>query len=138
MLLSFSVNSQTHLYFVMENIKEAVTLLGKNYDIEEIFSIESKVNQNTKIVTDIQAIRNAVCHGSFNIEFNTEKCEYVIDFKSILSGYSFDRKYTGQELLYLYSDYDNLRNILELLIWIAFLKATLKLFFVTSNSALVV
>jgi hypothetical protein len=56
MLLSFVVNSQSHLYFVMENIKKAVSVLNKHYDIEEIFSIESKVSQNTEIVTDIQSL----------------------------------------------------------------------------------
>jgi hypothetical protein len=36
-LLSFIVNSQYHLYFVMENIEKAISVLNKNYDIEEIF-----------------------------------------------------------------------------------------------------
>lgn len=130
MLLSFSENSQTHLYFVMENLKAAVDILGKNYDIEDIFSIESPVNQNTERVTDIQAIRNAASHGAFNIKFNIERGEYEIDFQSVLSGFAFNRKYTGRQLLDLYSDYDNLRNFQELLIRIALLKAELKVFFI--------
>ena len=129
MLLSFVVNSHSHLYFAMENIKKATNFLNKNYDIEDIFSIESKVIQNTEIVTDIQAIRNAVSHGSFNLEFSRTENEYIVDFQSALLGYSFNRKYTGSQLFILYSDYDKLRNIQELLIRIAFLKATLKLFF---------
>jgi hypothetical protein len=40
----------------MENIKKAANILNKDYDIEDIFSIESKVIQNTEIVTDIQAV----------------------------------------------------------------------------------
>jgi hypothetical protein len=116
----------------MENIKESCTILGKSYDIEDIFSIESSVMQNTKPVTDIQAIRNSVCHGSFDIEYDKEKREYIIDFQGTLSGYSFSRKYTGNRLLELYSDYDNLRNFQELLIRITLLKATLRVFFSTS------
>jgi hypothetical protein len=129
MLLSFVVNSHSHLYFTMENIKTAANILNKNYDIEEIFSIESKVIQNTEIVTDIQAIRNAVSHGSFNLEFRKTENEYIVDFQSVLLGYGFNRKYTGSQLILLYADYDKLRNFQELLIRIAFLKATLKLFF---------
>lgn len=79
---------------------------------------------------DIQAIRNAVSHGSFNLEFNKTKNEYTVESQNLLTGYSFNRRYTGYQLLFLYSDYDNLRNIQELLIRIIFLKATLRLYFV--------
>ena len=33
-LLSFCANSQTHLYFVEENIKKAIAVLGKDYEIQ--------------------------------------------------------------------------------------------------------
>jgi hypothetical protein len=125
-LVSFVVNSQSHLYFAMENIKKALTILNKKYDVEEVFSIESKVLQNTKVVTDIQAIRNAVSHGSFDIRFNYDQNEYVVDFGSVLTGYEFNKCYTGHQLLMLYSDYDKLRDFQELLIRIAFLMATLR------------
>jgi hypothetical protein len=129
MLLSFVANTQTHLYFAMESIKEAVATLGKNHNIEEIFSLESPVMQNTKPVTDIRAIRNAVSHGSFNIEFNRNTGEWIIDFESILTNFQFNKRYTGDQLIDLYAAYDNLRNFQELLIRIALLKATLKIFF---------
>lgn len=45
----------------MENLKDAKTCLAiSRYDVEDIFSYEEGVTQNTKKVTDIQAIRNAV------------------------------------------------------------------------------
>ena len=110
MLLSFAVNSQSHLYLAMENIKKAADILSKNYDIEEIFSIESKVVQNTKSIADIQAIRNAVSHGSFNLGFNENTKEYFVDFESVLTGYSFNKRYTGTQFITSYSDYDKLRN----------------------------
>jgi hypothetical protein len=102
LLISFVANSQSHLYFSMENINNAANVLNKNYDIEDIFSIESKVVQNNEIVTDIQAIRNAVSHGSFNIEYNKTEKEYI-DFQSVLLGYRFNRRYTGTQLLSLYA-----------------------------------
>lgn len=37
MLVSFVVNSQSHLYFVMENIKKAMDIFNKKYDIEKYF-----------------------------------------------------------------------------------------------------
>ena len=110
MLLSFAVNSQSHLYLAMENIKKAADILSKNYDIEEIFSIESKVVQNTKSIADIQAIRNAVSHGSFNLGFNENTKGYFVDFERVLTGYSFNKRYTGTQFITSYSDYDKLRN----------------------------
>ncbi|MGC1131522.1 MAG: hypothetical protein WA941_01765 [Nitrososphaeraceae archaeon] len=130
MLLSFVLNSQTHLYFAMESVREAVTKLGKDYDLEEIFSIESPVQQNTKRATDIRAIRNAVSHGSFNIENQSKIKDFIIGFQSVFTNYTFNKQYTGKQLLNIYSAYDNLRNFQELLIRIALLKATLKIFFV--------
>lgn len=130
-LLSFCANSQTHLYFVEENIKKA--FLGKDYEIHDIFSVETSVIQNTEPVSDIRAIRNAVSHASFSIKHSGKNNEYVVDFQGGLDGFKFDRKYTGAELLDIYSDYDNLRNFQEILIQIALLKATLRMHFITEN-----
>lgn len=128
-LLSFVINAESHLYFVVENIKKAQILLNNNSDIDEIFSLETKVVQNTKTVIDINAIRNAVCHGAFNINYDNHIKEYVVDFKGILNSYNYNKQYTGSELFILYANYDRLKDIQELFIRIAFLKATLKLFF---------
>jgi hypothetical protein len=128
MLLSFVVNSQSHLNFFMENIKKAMDILNKKRDIEEVFSIESKVVQNTKFTTDIQAIRNAVSHASFDLKFDEVKKEYVVDFESVLTGFQFNKTYTGSQLFLLYVDYDKIRDIQEFLIRIAFLKASLRYF----------
>jgi hypothetical protein len=103
-------------------------ILNKKYDIEEVFSIESKVAQNTQVTTDIQAIRNAVSHASFDLRFDQIKKEYIVDFESVLTGYQFNKTYTGSQLFILYADYDRLRDIQEFLIRIAFLKGTLKYF----------
>ena len=73
--------------------------------------------------------RNAVSHGSFDIRFNYAQNEYIVDFGNVLTGYQFNKNYTGNQLLMLYSDYDKLRDIQELLIRIAFLKATLRSYF---------
>jgi len=129
-LISFVLNAESHLYFVMENLREARTRLGiTSFDLEDIFSIEGRVAQNTINVTDINAIRNAISHGAFDIKFDYGLGEYIIDFQSILSSYRFNRKYSGSEFLDLYRNYDKLRDIQELLIRMAFLKATLKLYF---------
>jgi hypothetical protein len=133
-LLSFVLNSESHLYYVMENLKKANKLLKTSYDIEEIFSLESKVTQDSEIVADIIAIRNAVSHAAFSIVFDSNKKEYVVDFQSILGGYSFSRSYTGSRLIELYSMYDKLRDLEELLIRMIFLKSLLKLFFLTKFS----
>ena len=55
--------------------------------------------------------------------------EWIIDFQSMLTNFRFNKRYTGTQLIDIYSVYDNLRNFQELLIRIALLKATLKIFF---------
>lgn len=133
MLLSFVLNAESHLYFVIENIKKTQTVLNTTYDIEEIFSLESKVIQNTKSVIDIHALRNAVSHGAFTVYYDYDIREYFVNFKGILNSYTYNKKYSGLELLILYSNYDKLKDIQELFIRIAFLKATLKLFFLEKH-----
>lgn len=133
MLLSFVLNAESHLYFVIENIKKAQKILNITYDIEEIFSIESKVIQNTESVIDIHALRNAVSHGAFTVYYDYNIREYFVDFKGILNSYNYNKKYSGCQLLILYANYDKLKDIQELFIRIAFLKATLKLFFLAKH-----
>ncbi len=128
MLPSFVVNSHSHFVFC-DGKHEGSCKHSQQKLWYWRYIFESKVIQNTESVTDIQAIRNAVSHGSFNLEFSKTENEYIVDFQSVLLGYGFNRKYTGSQLILLYADYDKLRNIQELLIRIAFLKATLKLFF---------
>ena len=103
--------------------------MKSTYDIEEIFSLESKVIQNTETVIDIHALRNAVSHGAFDTYYDDKSRSYFINFKANLTAYNYDKQYSGNELLILYATYDRLRDIQELFIRIAFVKATLKLFF---------
>ena len=133
MLLSFVLNAESHLYFVIENIKKAQKILNLTQDIEEIFSIESKVIQNTESVIDIHALRNAVSHGAFTVYYDYNIREYFVDFKGVLNSYNYNKKYSSCQLLILYSNYDKLKDIQELFIRIAFLKATLKLFFLVKH-----
>ena len=67
--------------------------------------------QNTETVSDIRAIRNAVSHASFGIKKHGENNEYVVDFQGGLSGFAFDRKYTGKQLLEIYSAYDDSQKL---------------------------
>ena len=65
---------------------------------------------------------------AFSIEFDSNLKEYIVDFESILGGYSFSRSYTGSRLIELYSMYDKLRDLEELLIRMIFLKSLKAIF----------
>ena len=72
---------ETFVYYVIENMKKAQSILNSTYDIEEICSIDSKLIQNTKYVVDIVGIRNCISHFAYTIE---ENHEVVVDFHSTL------------------------------------------------------
>lgn len=121
MLVSFVVNSQSHLYFVMENIKKAMDIFNKKYDIEKCCSEYQIYNRYS---SHSQCCFPCIIWS----EIRWGKKEYVVDFESVLTGFQFNKIYTGSQLFLLYADYDRLRDIQEFLIRIAFLKATLRYF----------
>jgi hypothetical protein len=125
-LLLIVGQSETFVYYVIENLKKAQSILGSTYDIEEICSIDSKVIQNTKDQVDIVAIRNCISHSAYTIEENNE---IVVDFHSTLQGYTINRRYIGRQLVDLYKNYDRFIDIQTLLIRSAFLQALLLLHF---------
>lgn len=125
-LLLIVGQSETFVYYVIENLKKTQSILNSTYDIEEICSIDSKVIQNTKDQVDMVGIRNCISHSAYTIKENNE---VVVDFHSALGGYNINRKYTGRQLVNLYKHYDRLINIQALLIRSAFLQALLLLHF---------
>jgi hypothetical protein len=125
-LLLMVGQSETFVYYVIENLKKVQAILNSTYDIEEICSIDSKVVQNTKDQVDMVGIRNCISHSAYAIEENNE---VVVDFHSTLEGYDINRKYTGSQLLNLYKNYDRLIDIQALLIRSVFLQSLLLLHF---------
>ena len=127
MLVSFVVNSQSHLYFVMENIKKAWIFSTKNMILRSVF-------YRIKGCSEYQIYNRYSSHSQCCFpciiwsEIRWGKKEYVVDFESVLTGFQFNKIYTGSQLFLLYADYDRLRDIQEFLIRIAFLKATLRYF----------
>jgi hypothetical protein len=75
--------SETFVYYVIENLKKAQSILNSTYDIEEICSIDSKVTQNTKDQVDMVGIRNCISHSAYIIQENNE---VVVDYHSTLKG----------------------------------------------------
>jgi hypothetical protein len=119
MLLLMVGQRETFVYYVVENLKKAQSILNSTYDIEEICSIHSKVMQNTKYEVDMVAIRNCISHFAYTIEDDHE----VVNFHSTLEGYDINRKYTAIQLVNLYKNYDRLIDIQALLIRSAFLQS---------------
>jgi hypothetical protein len=80
-LLLIVGQSETFVYYVIENLKKTQSILNSTYDIEEICSIDSKVIQNTKDQVDMVGIRNCISHSAYTIKENNE---VVVDFHSAL------------------------------------------------------
>jgi hypothetical protein len=114
------------VYYVLENLKKAQSILQSSYDIEEICPIDSKVIQNTRYEVDIVGIRNCVSHSTFTIK---KEKEVIVDFHSDLKGYDINRKYSGKQLVNFYKNYDRFIEIQEILIRSAFLQSILLLNF---------
>ena len=125
MLLLMVGQRETFVYYVVENLKKAQSILNSTYDIEEICSIDSKVTQNTKYEVDMVAICNCISHFAYTIE---DDHEVVVDFHGPLEGYDINRKYTAIQLVNFYKNYDRLIDIQALLIRSAFLQSLLLYF----------
>lgn len=131
-LLMFINQKESHLYYIIENLKKAQSILDSKYDLDDICSLDSKVIQKTETVTDMVGIRNAVCHSSFNLDFRED--ELWIDFRGTMSDYNMDKQYRSRDLALMYKNYDKLIGIQECFMRVAFLISILLIAFQRAQS----
>ena len=133
-------NEKTHLYslFYMhialtetvehslkKQFEESLKQFGleSKYDVEQIFSIEKKIQNNSKFKTDVRAIRDALSHFKYKI---VEKQGIVsINFNNQDKGYDFDKKFTKHEYQIFVQNFNVLYKIQAYLIWLSIAKVTL-------------
>ena len=120
-LLAIVIRVEAHEYEIQNMIATAKRYVGLNYDIEEMCSVDLKVQKGSEWRSDPRAIRDAVSHAHFMIN-DTGKGYYEIHFKNLEQGYQFDKTFTQRELLHFYQDYDRLIAIQALLLDSALLR----------------
>ena len=114
-LLAIVIRVEAHEYEIQNMIAIGKNYVDLNYDIQEMCSVESKVQKGSEWRSDTRAIRDAVSHAHFTIN-DTGNGYYEIHFKNFEQGYRFDKTFTQKELLYFYQDYDRLIAIQTLLL----------------------
>jgi hypothetical protein len=88
-LLVLIIRVEAHEYEIKNMIKTARKYTKINYDIEELLSVNSKVQKGNGWRSDVRAIRDAVSHAHFTV--NNVSNGYTIHFKNTEEGYNFDR-----------------------------------------------
>jgi hypothetical protein len=121
-LLTLTIRKETHEYELNNILRTMVKSTNMNVDIEDLLSVESKVQRDGKWKTDVNAIRDAIAHAKFKIN----STNYQITFENIGKGYSFVLTKTGEELLFFYQDYDKMLHLQSKLLSITLLIALLK------------
>lgn len=113
-LLALIIRVEAHEYEIENIVTNAKKHINLDYDIQEILSVDSKVQKGIGWKSDTRAIRDAIAHASFNI---TEvKEDYIIHFKNNEQGYNSDKSFTTKEMMLFYQDYDRLIAIQTLLL----------------------
>ena len=96
--------------------------LDQKYDSIEIFSVNGKIPKGSKFRTDSRAIRDALGHYQFEIEFVGTSWE--IKFNNTEEGYNFTPIFTRDEFLEQMSNADLLYKSQAFLIWLYIGSAT--------------
>ena len=97
--------------------------LESKYDVEQIFSIEKKIPKNSKIMTDVRAIRDALSH--FKYEIVEKQGIVLINFNNQDKGYDFIKKFTKDEYQLFVQKFVILYKIQIYLIWLSVANLTL-------------
>jgi len=113
-LLALIIRVEAHEYEIENMITNAKKYTNLDFDIQEILSVNSKVQKGKGWKSDTRAIRDAISHANFSItEVNMD---YIIHFKNNEQGYNFDKTFTKKEMMLFYQDYDRLIMIQTLLL----------------------
>jgi len=121
-LLTLTIRKETHEYELNNILRNMIKSTNMNVDIEDLLSVETKVQKGTTWKTDVNAIRDSIAHAKFKIN----STNYQITFENIGKGYNFVLTKTVEELLFFYEDYDKMLKLQSRLLSITLLIALLK------------
>lgn len=105
--------------------------LQSKYDAEEIFSAISKIQKGTTWNTDGRAVRDALGHNKFELEFSGGT--WKIEFKNDERGYNFNKIFTKDEFTQFFNNTDMLHRSSLMLIFVIIASTIIKQHFVTEK-----
>jgi len=113
LLLIHVIRTETIEHAFLKQINDAIRTfnLSKKYDAEAMCSIAEKIKQRGNWRTDIRAIRNAIAHGCFSINFTNDKWE--LDISNEETGSTFNKRFTSKE----FKEFFNLATLLFKIQW---------------------
>jgi hypothetical protein len=114
MLLTLLIRVEAHEYEIEHMIAMAKNYVNLNYNIQEMCSVDLKVQKGNEWRSDTRAIRDAISHAHFTIEYSDKG--FKIHFQNSEQGYNFDKSFTEKELLLFYQYYDRLIAVQTLLL----------------------
>jgi len=120
--LTLTIRKETHEYELNNVLRTMTKSTNMKVDVEDLLSVETKVQKGTIWKTDVNAIRDAISHAKFKIN----STNYQITFDNHEKGYNFTLTKTVEELLFFYEDYDKMLKLQSRLLSITLLIALLK------------
>jgi hypothetical protein len=113
-LLALLVRVQAHEYEIGKMLEKAERYINLNFDIQEMCSVDKKVQKGTEWRSDVRAIRDAISHAHFDITYNNK--QFQIHINNTEKGYNYDKVFSGDSLLLFYQDYERLTLVQMLLL----------------------
>ncbi len=104
-LLTVMIRIETHEHIMFEMLDRASKVINKDIDMQDLFSINSKVKRGKEDRTDSRAIRDATAHAHFKVSANTTG-DYIIKFENNDKGWKFNKEFSRQDLIIFYQDFD--------------------------------
>ncbi len=98
-----------HEYLMNRILNEAKRAVNLDYDIEEMCSVQKKIQKGTEWRSDVRAIRDAYSHSQYVIRESNG--DYEVAFDNNEGGYNFQKSFSRREFLLFYQDYDRLMAI---------------------------
>ncbi|HEY6534817.1 MAG TPA: hypothetical protein VIY08_03265 [Candidatus Nitrosocosmicus sp.] len=127
-LMTLIVRSEAHEHYLRSILTRTEKKIQTNIDVQQLLSVEDKVQKNAVYHPDIRAIRDATAHSYFKIDEDKNN-DFIITFNNFSKGWKFYKKFTRSSLLNFYQDFDRQFNLYTLMLSIKLLFAFLNLNF---------
>lgn len=116
MMLVFLSRKEAFMHSTSSVIDQVVKELHleQQYDLKELFSMQGKVQRNTKYETDIDAVRTCIAHGRYKVEKRVGG-DLIVHFENRIDGWDFVKDYTNKEFYRFFSDYYLFERLLSIL-----------------------
>lgn len=101
-----------------------------NIDLQKMFSLTEKwINKKGLYVSDIRGIRNAVSHFNFDITYDENDINFIIQFNKTPQGKEESKTMRANEIIDFLSNYKFMLQTFEHILFFLFIFSMLKQFF---------